>query len=134
MLVVMKNDATEEQVCSVIKEIEGMGYRGIPMPGAQRTVICIIGNKGPVNDSRLLTLDGIKETIPVTKPYKLVSREIRPESTIITAGDIKIGGGEVIVMAGPRAVESENQALTIARYVKEYGAHVFRGGAFKPRT
>ena len=134
MLVVMKNDATEEQVRSVIEEIESMGYRGIPMPGAQRTAVCIIGNKGPVDDSRLLTLDGVKETIPVTKPYKLVSRETRPESTVITIGDIGIGGGDVIVMAGPCAVESEDQALTIARYVKEYGAQVFRGGAFKPRT
>ena len=134
MLVVMKNDATEEQVRSIIAEIESMGYRGIPMPGAQRTAICIIGNKGPVDDSRLLTLDGVKETIPVTKPYKLVSREIRPEATVITVGDIRIGGGDVIVMAGPCAVESEAQALEIARYVKEYGAQVFRGGAFKPRT
>ena len=134
MLVVMKNDATEEQVRAVIQKIESMGYRGIPMPGAQRTAVCIVGNKGPVNDSMLLTLDGVKETIPVTKPYKLVSRETRPESTVITIGDIGIGGGDVIVMAGPCAVESENQALTIARYVKEYGAQVFRGGAFKPRT
>ncbi len=134
MLVVMKNDATEEQVRSVIEEIESMGYRGIPMPGAQRTAICIIGNKGPVNDSRLLTLDGVKETIPVTKPYKLVSRETRLESTVIAVGDVRIGDGNVIVMAGPCAVESEEQALTIARHVKECGAQVFRGGAFKPRT
>jgi 3-deoxy-7-phosphoheptulonate synthase len=134
MLVVMRNDATEEQVRAVIQEIESMGYRGIPMPGAQRTAVCIVGNKGPVSDSLLLTLDGVKETIPVTKPYKLVSRETRPESTVISVGDIRIGGGNIIVMAGPCAVESEYQALTIARYVKEYGAKVFRGGAFKPRT
>ena len=134
MLVVMKNDATEEQVHAVIKEIEGMGHRGIPMPGAQRTAVCIVGNKGPVNDLVLLTLDGVKETIPVTKPYKLVSRETRPEPTVISVGDIKIGDGNVIVMAGPCAVESEEQALTIARYVKECGAQIFRGGAFKPRT
>jgi len=134
MLVVMKNDATEEQVCAVIKEIESMGYRGIPMPGAQRTAVCIIGNKGAVDDSRLLTLDGVRETIPVTKPYKLVSRETQPESTVIIIDDIRIGCGDVIVMAGPCAVESEEQALKIAHYVKEYGAQVFRGGAFKPRT
>ena len=134
MLVVMKNDATEEQVRAVIEEIEAMGCRGIPMPGAQRTAVCIVGNKGPVDDSLLLTLDGVKETIPVTKPYKLVSRETRPESTVISVGDIRIGDGNLIVMAGPCAVESEYQALTIARYVKECGAQVFRGGAFKPRT
>jgi len=134
MLVVMKNDATENQVRAVIEEIENMGYRGVPMPGAQRTAVCLIGNKGPVDDSRLLTLDGVKETIAVTKPYKLVSKEIQPEPTGITVGDVKIGGGGVVVMAGPCAVESEEQALTIAHCVKEYGARVFRGGAFKPRT
>lgn len=134
MLVVMKNDATENQVRSVIEEIENMGYRGVPMPGAQRTAVCIVGNKGPVDDSRLLTLDGVKETIAVTKPYKLVSKEIQPEPTVVTVGDVKIGGGGIVVMAGPCAVESEEQALTIARCVKEYGAQVFRGGAFKPRT
>jgi len=134
MLVVMKNDATEAQVRAVIKEIEAMGYRGVPMPGAQRTAVCIIGNKGPVEDSRLIALDGVKETIPVTKPYKLVGREKHPESSVITIGGVKIGGGELVVMAGHCAVESEEQALTIARFVKKCGAQVFRGGAFKPRT
>jgi len=134
MLVVMKNDATEEQVQAVIREIEGMGFRGIPMPGAQRTAVCIIGNKGPVDDSRLLVMDGVKEAIRVTKPYKLVSRETQPQPTVIAIGDIKIGEGRPVVMAGPCAVESEEQALTIAHLVKKYGAQVFRGGAFKPRT
>jgi 3-deoxy-7-phosphoheptulonate synthase len=134
MLVVMKNDATEEQVQAVIREIEDMGYRGVPMPGAQRTAICIVGNRGPVESARLLALAGVKEAIPVTKPYKLVSRETHPEATVITAGDVKIGGGELVVMAGPCAVESEEQALTIARFVKKCGARIFRGGAFKPRT
>jgi 3-deoxy-7-phosphoheptulonate synthase len=134
MLVVMKNDATEAQVQAVIKEIENMGYRGVPMPGAERTAVCILGNKGPVEDAGLLALEGVKETIVVTKPYKLVSRETRPESTVIELGDIKIGGGGFVVMAGPCAVESEEQALTIAESVKKYGAQIFRGGAFKPRT
>ena len=134
MLVVMKNDATKEQVRAVIAEIERMGYRGIPMPGAERTAVCIVGNKGPVDDIRLLIMDGVKEAIPVTKPYKLVSKETKAESTVITVGTIKIGAGELVVMAGPCAVESEHQALTIAQYVKEHGAQMFRGGAFKPRT
>jgi 3-deoxy-7-phosphoheptulonate synthase len=134
MLVVMKNDATEAQVQAVIREIESLGYRGVPMPGVQRTAVCIIGNTGLVDDSRLLVMEGVKETIRVTKPYKLVSREAHPQSTVITVGDIKIGEGRPIVMAGPCAVESEEQALTIARLVKKYGAQVFRGGAFKPRT
>jgi 3-deoxy-7-phosphoheptulonate synthase len=134
MLVVMKNDATEEQVQAVIREIESMGFRGIPMPGAQRTAVCIIGNTGPVDDSRLLVMDGVKEAIRVTKPYKLVSREARPQPTVIAIGDIKIGEGRPVIMAGPCAVESEEQALTIARLVKKFGAQIFRGGAFKPRT
>jgi len=134
MLVVMKNDATEAQVQAVVRAIEKLGYRGIPMPGAQRTAVCIIGNTGPVDDSGLLVMNGVKETIRVTKPYKLVSRETHPQSTVIAIGDIKIGGGKPVIMAGPCAVESEEQALTIARLVKKYGAQVFRGGAFKPRT
>jgi 3-deoxy-7-phosphoheptulonate synthase len=134
MLVVMKNDATEEQVRAVIQEIEKMGYRGIPMPGAQRTAVCIIGNKGPVEDAQLLAIEGVKETIPVTKPYKLVSRETHAESTVLSIGNIRIGDGEPVIMAGPCAVESEEQALTIGHFVKEHGASVFRGGAFKPRT
>jgi 3-deoxy-7-phosphoheptulonate synthase len=134
MLVVMKNDATEAQVQAVIKEIENMGYRGVPMPGVQRTAVCIIGNQGAVDDSGLLVMDGVKETIRVTKPYKLVSRETQPQPTVIAIGDIKIGGGKPVIMAGPCAIESEEQALTIARIVKKSGAQVFRGGAFKPRT
>jgi len=134
MLVVMKNDATEAQVKAVIKEIEKMGYRGVPMPGAQRTAICIVGNTGPVDDSGLLVLAGVKEAVRVTKQYKLVSRETHPQPTTITIGDIKIGEGKPVIMAGPCAVESEEQALTIARLVKQSGAEVFRGGAFKPRT
>jgi 3-deoxy-7-phosphoheptulonate synthase len=134
MLVVMKNDATEEQVQNIIKEIEKMGYRGVPMPGALRTAVCILGNKGPINAAQLLALEGVKEAIPVTKPYKLVSRETHPDSTVISIGNVKIGAGEPVIMAGPCAVESEEQTLTIARIVKKYGAEIFRGGAFKPRT
>jgi 3-deoxy-7-phosphoheptulonate synthase len=134
MLVVMRNDATEEQVQAVIREIRNMGYRGVPMPGAQRTAICIVGNKGPVEAAGLLAMPGVKEAIPVTKAYKLVSRETHPESSVFTIGGVTIGAGEPVVMAGPCAVENEDQALTIARFVKEHGAGVFRGGAFKPRT
>ncbi len=134
MLVVMKNDATEEQVQAVIKEIEKMGYRGVPMPGALRTAVCILGNKGSIDAARLLAIEGVKEAIPVTKPYKLVSRETHPDSTVITIGSVKIGGGEPVIMAGPCAVESEEQALIIAGIVKKAGAKIFRGGAFKPRT
>ena len=134
MLVIMKNDATEEQVQAVIRQIESLGFRGIPMPGALRTAVCIIGNQGPVEDAQLLALEGVKETLRVTKPYKLVSRETKPHPTTITIGEVKIGNSEPVVMAGPCAVESEGQALKIAEIVKRSGAKVFRGGAFKPRT
>ena len=134
MLVVMKNDATEKQVQAVMAQIKKMGYRGVPMPGAQRTAVCIIGNKGPVEAAALLAMPGVKEAIPVTKPFKLVSRETHPESTVITIGDVTIGAGEPVIMAGPCAVESEAQSLAIAAIVKKHGARVFRGGAFKPRT
>jgi 3-deoxy-7-phosphoheptulonate synthase len=134
MLVVMKNDATEAQVKAVINEIERMGYRGVPMPGAQRTAVCIVGNTGPVDDSGLLIMEGVKETVRVTKQYKLVSRETHPQPSAIAVGNIKIGEGKPVIMAGPCAVESQEQALAIARLVKKAGAQVFRGGAFKPRT
>ena len=134
MLVIMKNDATEEQVLAVIRRIESLGYRGIPIPGALRTAVCIIGNQGTIEDAQVQTLEGVKETIRVTRPFKLVSRETRPVSTVINLGDIRIGEGKPVIMAGPCAVESEEQALTIARTVKQNGAVIFRAGAFKPRT
>ena len=129
MLVVMKNDATEEQVCAVIKEIESMGYRGIPMPGAQRTAVCIIGNEGAVDDSRLLTLDGVRETIPVTKPYKLVSRETQPEPTVITVGDIKIGDGDVMAIYRCDAILVDVEEIDaidddIVRFLRDKGPEV----------
>ena len=134
MLVIMKNDATEAQIQAVIQEIEQMGYRGVPMPGAQRTAICIVGNTGPVDDAVFLSLPGVKEALRVTKPYKLVSRETHPHSTVIILGSVQIGGDKPVIMAGPCAVENEEQCLTTAHLVKKYGAQVFRGGAYKPRT
>jgi 3-deoxy-7-phosphoheptulonate synthase len=130
----MKSDANEAQVTAVIHEIERLGFRGIPIPGAQRTAVCVVGNKGTVDEFHLQSLPGVKETIRVTKPYKLVSRETRPQSSKITIGEITFGGSKPVIMAGPCAIESEIQALTIARIVKQAGARVFRGGAFKPRT
>jgi 3-deoxy-7-phosphoheptulonate synthase len=134
MLVIMKNDASEQQIEAVIRHVESLGFRGIPIPGASRTAICIVGNQGYVEDSQLLSLEGVKETLRVTKPYKLVSRETHPQPTTIKLGDVEIGGERPVVMAGPCAVESEEQAMKIARSVKESGAQVFRGGAYKPRT
>ena len=134
MLVIMKNDATEDQIQAVIRHIESLGYRGIPIPGALRTAVCIVGNQGFVEDSQLLSLEGVKETLRVTKPYKLVSRETHPQPTTITLGSLTIGGADPVIMAGPCAIENDDQALTIAQIVKGCGAQVFRGGAYKPRT
>jgi len=134
MLVIMKNDATQEQIQTVIQYIESLGYRGIPMPGAQRTAICIIGNQGPVEDSHILSLPGVKETLRVTKPYKLVSRETHPQPSVIKIGEVTIGSDEPVIIAGPCAVESEEQALKTALLVRNYGVKIFRGGAYKLRT
>jgi len=134
MLVIMKYDATEAQIEAVIRHVESLGFRGIPIPGALRTAVCIVGNQGFIEDSQLLSLEGVKETLRVTKPYKLVSRETHPQPSVITVGSVTIGGSQPVIMAGPCAVENEKQALTTAVIVKKYGAQIFRGGAYKPRT
>jgi 3-deoxy-7-phosphoheptulonate synthase len=130
----MKNDASEENVKGVIQYIENLGFRGVPMPGALRTAVCILGNQGTVDDAQFLSLPGVKEALRVTRPYKLVSRETHPQSTVIELDEVRIGGGNPVIMAGPCAIEDLQQALTIARLVKRAGAQVFRGGAYKPRT
>ena len=134
MLVVMSNKATQEEIDDVIRIIEKRGYMARPIPGGERVSIGILHNKGSVDAAHFRGLTGVKDVIPVTKPYKLVSREFQPENTIIKVGDAVIGGSSMAIMAGPCAIESETQALTIAGHVKKAGAHIFRGGAFKPRT
>ena len=134
MLVVMSKQAAQEEIDNVIRVIEKKGYMARPIPGGERVSIGILYNKGSVDASHFRGLDGVKDVIPVTKPYKLVSREIKPEDTIIKVGNAMIGGDSMAMMAGPCAIESETQALTIAGHVKKSGAHIFRGGAFKPRT
>jgi 3-deoxy-7-phosphoheptulonate synthase len=134
MLVIMKNDASESQINSVISHIENLGFRGIPIPGAVRTAVCIVGNQGFIDDTQLLSLEGVKECLRVTKPYKLVSRETHPQPSTIILGEVKIGGKKPVIMAGPCAIENEKQSLSIAFSVKASGAQVFRGGAYKPRT
>lgn len=134
MLLVMNQNATTEQIDSVVSAIKKYGYIPRPIPGGERVSIGILYNKGPVDGSLFLGMPGVKEAIPVTRPYKLVSREFQPEETIIRIGDVAIGNGSLTIIAGPCAVESETQALTIANQVKQAGADLFRGGAFKPRT
>ncbi|SMC26788.1 3-deoxy-D-arabinoheptulosonate-7-phosphate synthase [Desulfacinum hydrothermale DSM 13146] len=134
MLIVMHKGAGEEDVARVVQAIEARGLGARPIPGGERVAIGILHNRGPVDPNWVLGLPGVKEAIPVTRPYKLVSREFHPEDTRIRVGDVSIGNGTLVVIAGPCAIESEDQALTIAHHVKRAGAHLFRGGAFKPRT
>ena len=134
MLIVMDKDATPAQIEAVAAKIEALGFAAQPMPGGERTAIGILRNPGPVDPALFLDLPGVLQAIPVSRPYKLVSREMQREDTVISLPDLEIGRDRFVVMAGPCAVESETQALTIARMVKAAGARVFRGGAFKPRT
>jgi len=135
VLIVMRHGATAEEVRGVVATIEEMGYQARPMPGLQRTAVGLVGNDGKVDASRLEGLPGVLEIIHVTQPYKQVSREWKSENTVVRLpGGLTIGGDEVVVMAGPCSVESEAQILASARAVREAGAAVLRGGAFKPRT
>ncbi len=141
MLVVMKAQATEEQVRAVCQKIEKLGYRAHSMPGATRTAIGITGNKGEVEQGTLEEMPGVQEVIQVSKPYKLVSRDLKEENTVITfpgtAAGVdgpKIGGTGLAIVAGPCAIENRDQAFTVAERVHRAGAQFFRGGAYKPRT
>jgi 3-deoxy-7-phosphoheptulonate synthase len=135
MLIVMRHGAPEEDIRRVVATIEEMGYQARPMPGKQRTTVGLVGNDGRVDGSRLAALPGVQEIIHVTKPYKQVSREWKPESTVVRLpSGLTIGGDDVIVMAGPCSVENERQILDAARAVRDAGATVLRAGAFKPRS
>jgi len=135
MLIVMKQDATADEIAAVVTIINTMGYEARPMPGRQRTTVGLVGNDGRVDASTIEGMAGVAEIIHVSKPYKQVSREWKAESTRIALPDgTTIGDREVVVMAGPCSVESEEQILAAARAVKAAGATVLRGGAFKPRS
>jgi 3-deoxy-7-phosphoheptulonate synthase len=134
MLIVMKADATEGQVQAVVRVIEDLGYRAHPMPGASRTAIGITGNPGAVDPSHFENLPGVSEAVRVSKPYKLVTVDLRADKTIVQVGDAAIGGEELAIIAGPCAIESRAQAFAVAEAVRRSGAKFFRGGAFKPRT
>src|ERR1700691_454449 len=136
MLVVMKAQATREDITAVCEHIEALGYRAHPMPGAQRTAIGITGNQGEVDRGNLEELPGVAEVIRVSKPYKLVSRDVKEDDTVIRfpGTDATIGGAKVAVIAGPCSIETREQAFAIAEQVALAGAQFFRGGAYKPRT
>jgi 3-deoxy-7-phosphoheptulonate synthase len=134
MLIVMHKDATAEQVDAICKIITGMGLRPHQIPGAQRTAIGMTGNAGVIERSRFEDLPGVVDVIPVSKPYKLVSREFREDNTVVKVGDASIGGKELTIIAGPCSVESRDQAFGVAERVARAGLKFFRGGAYKPRT
>jgi 3-deoxy-7-phosphoheptulonate synthase len=134
MLIVMTVGASREQVERVTAQIESLGLKAHAIPGAQRVAIGITGNQGVINPALFEALPGVLEVIAVSLPYKLVSREAKPEDSVVRVGGVSVGGGHFAVFAGPCSVESEEQTLTIARAVRQAGAHILRGGAFKPRT
>jgi 3-deoxy-7-phosphoheptulonate synthase len=131
----MQADATQTQIDNVCRVIGDMGYKAVPMPGGQRTAIGLVGNDGRVDDSQVSALPGVAQVIHVSKPFKQVSREWKPETTQVTlAPGVVIGGNDVVVIAGPCSVESDQQIVTAARAVRAAGATALRGGAFKPRS
>jgi 3-deoxy-7-phosphoheptulonate synthase len=134
MLIVMKPDATQKEVERVLQIIETLGFRPHTMPGAARTAIGITGNQGAVDPAHFENLPGVADAIRVTKPYKLISKDLRPEKSVVKVGNATIGGNELAIIAGPCAIESTEQVFKVAKSVAESGAKFFRGGAFKPRT
>jgi len=138
MLIVMQSHATEEQVREVCQKIESLGLKAHPIPGAGRTAIGITGNNDAVDLGVLESMPGVIECIPVTKPYKLVSRDVKEDDTVVRiptpSGDVLVGGKHIAMVAGPCAVETEEQCLTTAEQLKKTGIRLFRGGAYKPRT
>lgn len=135
MLIVMNHNATQTDIDAVNQAIEEMGFTAAPIPGSERTAIGVLGNHGYVDDSKILELPGVQRVIHVSKPYKLVSRDFHPEDTIVDVAGVKVGQGcRPVVVGGPCAVESEEQIVKTALFVKKCGADMLRGGAFKPRT
>lgn len=136
MLVVMKPQATPEQIQAVCDQIQQLGFRPHPLPGAQRTAIGITGNQGQIERGNLEDLPGVAEVIRVSKPYKLVSRDVKEEDTVIhfPGTDATIGGRDLAMIAGPCSIESREQAFATAEFIARSGAQFFRGGAYKPRT
>ncbi|HJZ64220.1 MAG TPA: 3-deoxy-7-phosphoheptulonate synthase [Candidatus Acidoferrum sp.] len=138
MLIVMQSHATEAQIRAVCERIESLGLKAHPIPGSLRTAIGITGNKGSVDLGVLESMAGVVECIPVSKPYKLVSRDAKEEDTVLRistpSGDVLVGGQHIALVAGPCAVETEEQCMIVGEQLKKTGVRLFRGGAYKPRT
>lgn len=134
MLIVMTSDARAEDIEKVLEKIDALGYRGHTMPGENRTAIGITGNPGSIDPTHFENLTGVAQAIRVTQPYKLISKDLRPEKSIVKVGNATIGGDELAIIAGPCALEKHEQVFAAAETVAASGAKFFRGGAFKPRT
>lgn len=134
MLIVMRPDATTGDLQKVLDTVEALGFRAHAMPGENRTAVGVTGNRGSIDPVHFENLPGVAEAIRVTKPYKLISKELRPERSVVKVGISSIGGPELAIIAGPCAVEDRERLFTAAEAVAASGAKFFRGGAFKPRT
>ena len=134
MIIVLKPNATKKQVAHVTEKIKELGLKPMVSQGTERTIIGVIGSEDALRVQPLEVFPGVEKVIPVLKPYKLVSREFKPEDSIVKVDGVKIGGKELVIMAGPCSVESRQMLMTTAKAVKRAGAQVLRGGAFKPRT
>src|SRR6266436_2905008 len=134
MLIVMKPSATAREIDAVVEVVRAIGLRAHPLPGPTRTAIGITGNEGVIDSRRFDDLPGVAEVIRVTKPYKLITLDLRPEKTVVQVGDAAIGDGELAIIAGPCAIENREQAFAVAEAVQQSGARFFRGGVWKPRT
>ncbi len=134
MIIVMKSNATKKQIDHVIEKIKALGLKPMVSRGTERTIIGVIGSEDAVRVQPLEIFAGVEKVMPVLKPYKLVSREFRPQDTIIDVDGLKIGSRRLVIMAGPCSVENRQMLMTAAKAAKQAGAHVLRGGAFKPRS
>ncbi|HEY0048815.1 MAG TPA: hypothetical protein VGB68_06000, partial [Pyrinomonadaceae bacterium] len=134
MLIVMKPDAARSDVERVVEIIEKLGFKPHELPGESRTAIGVTGNPGAIDPTHFENLPGVAEAIRVTKQYKLISRDLRPEKSVIKVGNAAVGDGNLAIIAGPCAIETPEQVFKVAESVAKSGARFFRGGAFKPRT
>jgi len=134
VIIVMKHQANAKQVASVVSRVEDLGYRTHLSEGEERTIIGVIGDERPVDLNQLELMDGVERVLPVLRPFKLPSREMHPQNTVVALNGVKIGGPEIVIIAGPCSVESREQLLETAHAVKEAGGAALRGGVFKPRT
>ena len=134
MIVVMKAGSTAEELKAVVSKAESLGVQTHPIYGENRTVVALVGDLTKISRETFNAMDGVANTMRIQEPYKLASRTARPDNTIIEVGTVKIGGPDVVIMAGPCSVEGRSQIIEHAHAVKEAGAHILRGGAYKPRT